>query len=110
MKHPRAIIEAIDSCIEQGIYVIMDWHGYTSAMDYCEEEVSLMKGIATTYGDCPNILYEIGNEPKNDVTWTGTVTEWATSNASGAYSGLWTSANSDARVDWMNNNNISWAN
>ena len=57
----------IDACIKLGIYVIVDWHDH-HAQDHTYEAVSFFDNISKTYGDQPNIIYEIYNEPL-DVSW-----------------------------------------
>jgi endoglucanase len=61
----------IDACIEAGIYVIVDWHDHT-AQDHQTEAIDFFKQIAQQYGNYPNIIYEIFNEPLQ-VSWTNVV-------------------------------------
>lgn len=68
MTKVKTVIEA---CINLGIYVIVDWHDH-NAHGHQEQAVNFFKEIATLYGDKPNVIYEIYNEPmqvswKNDV-------------------------------------------
>ena len=65
------IIKVIDACIEEGIYVIVDWHDH-HAQDHQTEAIKFFKEIATLYGDEPNIIYEIFNEPEQ-VSWANVV-------------------------------------
>lgn len=58
---------AIDACIKLGIYVIVDWHDH-HAESHQYEAISFFNNISKTYGDVPNIIYEIYNEPLN-VSW-----------------------------------------
>jgi endoglucanase len=67
---------AIDACIEQGIYVIVDWHAHDN-LDYGVEEGAFFKGIAETYGDCPNIIYEVWNEPLEE-NWSREIQPFCT--------------------------------
>ncbi len=57
----------IDACIDLGIYVIVDWHDH-HAHEHVAEAKSFFKQIATLYGNTPNIIYEIYNEPLQ-VSW-----------------------------------------
>lgn len=57
--------QLIDACIEHGIYVIVDWHSHGT---YTEEAKAFFSDIARDYGDHPNIIYEIFNEPI-DQSW-----------------------------------------
>lgn len=58
---------AIDACIKLGIYVIIDWHDH-HAENHLIEAIFFFDNISKTYGDQPNIIYEIYNEPL-DVSW-----------------------------------------
>ncbi len=57
----------IDACIKLGIYVIVDWHDH-HAESHLNEAISFFNTISKNYGDQPNIIYEIYNEPL-DVSW-----------------------------------------
>ncbi len=71
LSNPDALLAlttaAIDSCIENGIYVIVDWHAH-DALPYGDQEAAFFKGIAEAYGKYPNVIYEIWNEPVH-VSW-----------------------------------------
>lgn len=58
---------AIDACIELGIYVIVDWHDHR-AEEHLEESKAFFERISSDYGNYPNIIYELYNEPLN-VSW-----------------------------------------
>lgn len=67
----------IDAAIEQGIYVIIDWHSH-HAEDYEEEAKSFFEQMALAYGAFPNVIYEIYNEPLN-VSWSNVIKPYAIS-------------------------------
>lgn len=65
------ICTVIDACIDNGIYVIVDWHDH-NAQDHLEKAKSFFKIISEKYGDEPNIIYEIYNEPLQ-VSWSNII-------------------------------------
>ncbi|MBN2279842.1 MAG: glycoside hydrolase family 5 protein [Candidatus Marinimicrobia bacterium] len=65
----------IDACIELGIYVIVDWHDH-NAHKHPDAAVDFFRQIATLYGDRPNLIYEIYNEPEA-VSWKDEVKPYA---------------------------------
>ncbi|MDA3862209.1 MAG: glycoside hydrolase family 5 protein [Melioribacteraceae bacterium] len=64
----QKITSTIDACIKLGIYVIVDWHDH-HAESHLNEAITFFNNISSTYGNQPNIIYEIYNEPF-DISWS----------------------------------------
>ncbi len=58
----------VQACIDLGIYVIIDWHSHHGESQLEEAKV-FFKQMARNYGEYPNVIYEIYNEPL-DVSWS----------------------------------------
>lgn len=74
------IYEGIDTAIELGMYIIVDWHILkdNDPNKHKEEAKEFFKEVTEKYKDCPNIIYEICNEPNgNNVTWSNSIKPYA---------------------------------
>ncbi len=64
--------QAINAAVEADMYVIVDWH----VMDnnnpnvHLAEAEEFFKIITSEYAACPNMIYEICNEPNGETTWS----------------------------------------
>lgn len=59
------IDSVIHAAIRNGIYVIVDFHSHNNNLELAKEFFS---HITLKYGNTPNVIYEIWNEP-TDITW-----------------------------------------
>ncbi|MBQ4796798.1 cellulase family glycosylhydrolase, partial [Pectobacterium versatile] len=57
------------------MYVIIDWHSH-SAENNRSEAIRFFQDMARKYGNKPNVIYEIYNEPLQ-VSWSNTIKPYA---------------------------------
>lgn len=74
------ISDSVEAAKKLGLYVIVDWHVIDEhdPLLYADEAAAFFERVASTYSDCPNIIYEICNEPNGKaVTWEGNIKPYA---------------------------------
>jgi endoglucanase len=74
------VIDSIEACRNLGMYVIVDWHilGTGNPLVHKEQAKEFFADIAERYGNLPNIIYEICNEPNGeDATWNEAIRPYA---------------------------------
>ncbi|MFP4165303.1 MAG: cellulase family glycosylhydrolase [Chitinispirillaceae bacterium] len=70
-QHMSLVKTIVDAAIENGIYVVIDWHDH-NANSHENEAIQFFEEMAREYGDQPNVIYEIFNEP-TDISWSDDV-------------------------------------
>ena len=75
ISEKNKVLAVIDACIDLGIYVIVDWHDH-NAQNHQQEAKEFFAEIAELYGNYPNLIYEIFNEPLQ-VSWANVIKPYA---------------------------------
>ena len=71
-KEQEKILDVVDAALDMGIYVIIDWHDHDANQNTAAAQ-KFFGEMAERYKDYPNVIYEIWNEPLQDVSWSNTI-------------------------------------
>ena len=76
LEHPedekKRVIAVVEAARALGIYVIIDWHDHNGEQHTAQAQAFFAE-MAQRYKGCPNVIYEIYNEPLNNVSWPKTI-------------------------------------
>lgn len=63
--------KGIELAVEADMYVLVDWHILNDAdpNENAEEAAAFFELITAEYRDCPNLIFEICNEPNGSTDW-----------------------------------------
>lgn len=59
-----SVTRVVEAAIANGIYVIIDWHE-EMAIHHTQKSADFFRMMARKYGNSPNVIFEIYNEPHN---------------------------------------------
>ena len=67
----KVLETGIKAAISNDMYVLVDWHILedNDPNIYIKEAEEFFDNISREYANCPNIIYEICNEPNGDTSW-----------------------------------------
>lgn len=73
------VTEIVDAALMLGIYVIIDWHILSDGDPNLHKAsaIEFFRDMAERYGEFPNVIYEIANEPNGDITWGDDIRPYA---------------------------------
>jgi endoglucanase len=67
----QRVFAVVDAALEHGLYVIIDWHDH-HAHNHTSAAKEFFADMAQKYGDEPNVIYELFNEPEQ-ISWANDI-------------------------------------
>lgn len=68
VRQENLVTSVVDAAINQGIYVLIDWHDHHADKNLTQSKAFFRK-MAKKYAGVPNVIYEVWNEPEKE-TWS----------------------------------------
>ncbi len=71
-REKQKVDSAVNAAIKLGLYILIDWHDHHGQRHTAQSQ-KFFAEMAQKYGKYPNIIYELYNEPLNNVSWADSI-------------------------------------
>jgi endoglucanase len=115
----QKVDSAVNAALQLGMYILIDWHDH-HAQRHTAQAKEFFADMAQQYGKYPNVIYELYNEPLNDVSWADsikpyheavidTIRKYDTLNIIVCGSRTWSQDVDEVSLDPIKGNNIAYS-